>query len=284
MKVLVTGGRGFIGSYVCLQLESDGHNVVSFDLPKNDIRNKDSLFGAVSKVDGVIHLAGVLGTQECINNPYPCIETNIVGSINLLEALDHHKVPASFIGVGNYWMNNTYSITRNTSDRFASMYVRDRGVKVNVVRAVNAYGPGQVPAEPYGKAKVRKVLPSFICRALANHPIEIYGDGEQFSDMIYVGDVAKAMLSSLMKASSGDVFDQVIDIGPVHHTSVKSIAQRVKAVIGSESEIVHLPMRPGERPEDVIANPLAMGLIDMDPDDLLPFSEGLEKTIAYYRA
>jgi len=90
-------------------------------------------------------------------------------------------------------MQNTYSITKSTVERFVAMYNAERGTKVNVVRAMNAYGPRQVPAAPYGPSKVRKIAPSFICRALKGDPLEMYGTGSQVSDMVYVTDVAEAL-------------------------------------------------------------------------------------------
>jgi UDP-glucose 4-epimerase len=107
-----------------------------------DIRDATSVTEAVSHADGVIHLAGVLGTQETIDNPRPAAETNILGGLNVLEAIAQYGVPAVNIAVGNHWMNNTYSITKSTVARFADMYNRYRGTRVSVVRALNAYGPG----------------------------------------------------------------------------------------------------------------------------------------------
>lgn len=289
MKVLVTGGSGFIGRHTIAELKKESYTPLSFDrhAPTDclgDVRDSTSVFESASRVDGIIHLAAILGTQEGVKNPGPSVETNILGTINVLEAAARYQIPVCVIGVGNHWMNNAYSITKSASDRFCRMYKNDRGVMVNVVRTVNAYGPGQEPAAPYGSAKVRKVLPSFICRALNNDPIEIYGEGEQFSDMIYVGDVAKALVKGLEKASQGEAFDSVIEVGPVYHTRVVDLAKRVKVMTDSGSEIVHLPMRPGEQPQDVVADTLTMDLIGMSPEDLKPLSEGLEETIDYYRA
>lgn len=293
MKVLVTGGSGFIGSYVCKELWARGHSVQIFDIKSSgNIINgamvhhtiSQQAEGVIQKVEGVIHLAGILGTQELVNDCHKAVEVNVLGGLNVLDALADHNVPAAFIGVGNYWMNNPYSITKSTVDRFALMYNKERGTRVNIVRTVNAYGPGQEPAEPYGKSKVRKVLPSFICRALANDQIEVYGDGDQFSDMVFVEDVAKGLCNALERARDGEVFRGIVDLGPVHHTSVRDLANRVKSLTGSKSEIVHLPMRPGEVPQNVVADTRSMRLLDMSPDDLKPLGEGLEETIAYYRA
>ena len=141
-------------------------------------------------------------------------------------------------------MNNTYSITKTMIERFIDMYNRNRGTKINIVRVVNAYGPRQLAAEPYGCGKVRKITPAFACRAILGHPIEVYGDGKQVSDMVYVGDVAKALVRATEKAKEGVVFPRVVEVGPTENKTVGEIAELINEIAGGKSEIVNLPMRP----------------------------------------
>ena len=189
MKVLVTGSAGFIGSHVVERLHNAGYEVDGFDhrgrgTVLGDIRDVIALGDAMSHVDAFIHLAGLLGTQEHIQDPGPIMETNILGGLNVLQAAAKFKLPGVCIGVGNHFMDNPYSISKSAVERMVSMFNAERGTKVNIVRAMNAYGPGQVPAQPYGPSRVRKIAPSFICRALKGDPIEVYGDGAQISDMV----------------------------------------------------------------------------------------------------
>lgn len=289
MKVLVTGGAGFIGSHVIDQLHMDGHEAEVFDhrgrgVFLGDIRDSTAVTEAMSHVDGFIHLAGILGTQECIKNPRPAIETNILGGLNVLEAASQYGVPGVCIGVGNHFMQNTYSITKSTVERLVKMYNKERGTRVNVVRAMNAYGPRQVPAKPYGPSSVRKIAPSFICRALKNDPIEVYGDGMQISDMVYVTDVANALVRCLYHAAKDDVIDGAVEVGPEEHSTVVGVARLVKELTSSESEIVHLPRRPGEMAfAPVSADTMTLGEIGMNAKHFVPLKEGLIKTIEYYR-
>ena len=131
--VLVTGGGGFIGSYVVEELLRRQYKVVVFDtrwrkpiegaeVVLGDTRDATSVTEAIAHVDGVIHLAGVLGTQETITNPRPAVETNVMGGLNVLEACAQYDLPLVNIAVGNWWMNNTYSITKNTVERFCDMW------------------------------------------------------------------------------------------------------------------------------------------------------------------
>ena len=294
MKVLVTGGAGFIGGHVCTELVKRNHTPVILDhydrggykhpVMLGDVRDATAVTEAMAHVDGWIHLAAVLGTQETISNPRPAAESNLMGGLNVLEAGVQYDLPGVYIGVGNHWMNNTYSISKTMIERFVDMYNKDRGARVNIIRAMNAYGPGQRAVAPWGSGKVRKITPSFICRALAGLPIEVYGDGSQISDMVYVKDVAVALVNALECARDGHVFDGAVEIGPHEHTTVQQFAELVVAECDSSSEIVNLPMRCGEIPQSkVTADVDTLEWIGMDHSELTPLGIGLPLTVADFR-
>lgn len=303
--VLVTGGNGFIGRYVTDELLTRGYKVTILDtrwrepvegasLVLGDIRDATSVTEAVAHADGVIHLAGVLGTQETITNPRPAVETNVMGGLNVLEACAQYHLPLVNIAVGNYWMNNTYSITKNTVERFAEMFNRYRDTHITVVRALNAYGPHQAAAAPFGPSKVRKVMPSFICRALSGQPIEIYGDGDQIMDMIYVADLAGILVSALQATAASDEEVSITDLRPPleagtgRKTTVNQIAamvaSEVLAVTGQKTDIDHIPMRPGEDERAVVlGDPTTLAPLDISSNNLVPLERGITKTVAYFR-
>lgn len=295
MKVLVTGGAGFIGRYVVEELIERGHEPVIFDhydrkqgypcpVILGDVRDDIAVTEAMAHVDGCIHLAAVLGTQETVFNPRPAAKSNLEGGLNILEAGVQYDIPICYIGVGNHWMNNPYSITKTMIERFADMYNKNRGSKINIVRAMNAYGPRQRPVAPWGSGKVRKITPSFACRALTGMDIEIYGDGEQVSDMVWVGDVAKALVIGLEEAEKGNIFPEAVEVGPKNNKTVNEIAEIIRAAAHSNSKIVHLPMRPGEIPGSVVcANVDSMKYVGMTDDDLMPLEEGMRKTVEYFK-
>ena len=253
--ILVTGGNGFIGSHVIDNLISKGFNVAVFDRHKTeerkdveyfygDIRDWESISEAISKSDGVIHLAGVLGTQETVKNPLPAVQTNIIGSLNVFEACSLHNKKGVYIAVGNHWMNNPYSITKTTAERFALMFNKERGTKIAVVRGFNAYGPRQ-QAEP-----VRKIIPNFIIPALKNEDILIYGSGEQRMDMIYVEDLAEILVRALI--TEHNCYDKIFEAGTGIAPTVNEIAKNIISLCGSKSEIKHAEMRPGEEKESIV--------------------------------
>lgn len=297
-KVAVTGGMGFIGRYVVEELQRRGYEPIIVDHERRDddhydpkvdvfladVRDHVAMTEVAAHCDGMIHLAAVLGTQETIQNPRPAAMSNLQGGLNFLEAVAQYNLPGVYICVGNHWMNNTYSITKTMIERFVDMFNKDRHTRVNKVRVVNAYGPRQLAAAPFGPGKVRKITPAFVCRALTNVPIEVYGAGKQTSDMVYVEDVAKALVTALEKANQGIVFDKVVEVGPKDHLTVKEIAEKVIELSGSRSRLSPMPMRPGEVEGDkVTADYTTLELVDMNVDDLVSLDEGLSRTIDYFR-
>lgn len=297
--ILVTGGTGFIGSYVVEELRARDYEVEVLDSRSNtdanygvkhifgDVKDPTLVHQAAAHVDGIIHLAGMLGTQEMIQNPLPAVHTNMIGGLNVLEAANEFHLPAAFITVGNWWMNNTYSITKSTMERFADMYNRYRGGKINVVRATNCYGPRQAVSAPYGPSKVRKIIPSLACRALSLEPIEIYGDGEQISDMVWVGDLANILVDALEHSNQYGPVGSVLEAGLGERISVNVVASLVayeaEKITGKRVEIRHIPMRPGEDPNSVVlADPQTLLKIDYAPDGMMPLNEGLRATVEYY--
>ncbi len=295
MRIGISGGQGFIGSHVADIAEERGHQVVIFDRDRKrqngdrevflgDVMDDVAMTELAAHVDGIIHLAACLGTQETIQNPRPAALTNLMGGLNFLEACAQYGIPGVYICVGNSGMFNTYSISKTTVENFTTMFNKERGTRVNQVRLVNAVGPRQSVAPPYGPSKVRKIGPSFICRALTGAPIEIYGDGEQVSDLVHVRDGALALVLALERAASDVVFDRPVFVGTVQSHTVNEVAAQVLKASGSSSEIRHLPMRPGEKPGATIkADTSTLHLVGMDPADLKTMPEIIDETVEWFR-
>lgn len=299
MRVGISGGNGFIGQHVCDVATERGHEVLVFDLHGRsaddryevflgDVRDDVAMTELAAHVDGVIHLAACLGTQETIQNPRPATETNVKGGLNFLEAITQYGIPGVYIGVGNHWMNNTYSISKTTVERYCQMFRKERAARVNVVRLVNAYGPRQSVAPPFGPAKVRKITPAFVCRALTGQAIEVYGDGQQVSDMVHVRDGALALVTALEKADQGIVFDKPVECGPEDHRTVNEVAELVIAAavdLGFDPvDLKHLPMRPGEiAGAKVTADVSTLELVDMGPDTMIPIERGIPETVKWFK-
>lgn len=292
--VLLTGAAGFIGRHVTTRLLAEGRHVLAFDRVGRvaavdgcetflgDVRDATSVTEAMAHADSWIHLAGVLGTAEAVANPLPAAETNVLGGLNVLTAAAQYGLPGVNIAVGNHFENNTYSITKSSVERFCDMYRRHRGLPVTCVRALNAYGPGQSVAAPYGTSKVRKIMPSFVMRALSGDPIQIYGDGQQIMDMVYVDDVADILVRALLHTEASGGYDGVIEAGTGRRTTVDDIAKAVIAEVGA-GHIEHLPMRAGETPGAVVvADTSTLDVLGVEPGALVRLEDGLVPTVKYF--
>lgn len=285
-KVFVTGGNGFIASHVIDELKRNNIQVVTCVRGKNfqadwlegvtvyeaDIRDKAAMYSIIEKCDGVIHLAGILGTKH-VTNAWNFYDINVQGAINILEACMEFKTPLVGIGVGNFWETNNYSNSKYAAEREILKYARFGGVKANVVRGLNAIGPRQ-------KVKnTGKIMATFITAALNNEPLQVYGGKLNcgIMDMIYVTDLARILVEVLHGTSEEMYTAQVFEAGTGIGYSVYEIAQRVIKATNSKSEIIEVPMRSGEgeRSEVVAKEPFTFDYIGLD--------EAIEKTVEYYK-
>lgn len=271
-RVAVTGSSGFIGSAVVRELTRRGTRVIPFDHPK-DVRDVDELRACLRTADGVIHLAGALGTSEIFGNEAGAVATNIGGAVNVYDVASDLDIPVVQIGTGHKGQPNPYAITKACAEDLGLARARYADAKINVVRAYHVYGPGQKAIPPWGKSTVRKMVPTFICQALADIPLEIYGTGEQLIDLVYVDDVAEVLVDALEGP-----YGQLIEAGTGKPTSVTDAAWDVlRAAHGSAfGRTVKLcPMRPGE-PEDAT-------VVAGSPRCSNPWPYKLAETIDHYR-
>lgn len=294
MRVLVTGGAGFIGGWVVEGLKARGHTPVVFDrkgTPRHDCevhlgdtRDFTAVMESIGSTDGFIHLAGVLGTQETVDEPEPAVMTNVLGGLNVFRAARRYDKTGVYIAVGNHWMNNSYSITKTTAERFALMANAEWGTRIAVVRALNAYGPRQ-KAEP-----VRKIMPNFVLPALHDEPITVYGDGEQVMDMIYVEDVAEVLIRALLEPHG--VYESIFEAGTGVDTTVNDVLATVLRVTeqvrgldeGALNGLVkHVDMRPGEvQGSTVLGAPETLEPLGVLPWDLVTLEDGVERTVRWF--
>jgi len=265
VKVLVTGSAGFIGTAVRSHLERCGHEPIPFDLPDNDVL-EPAAFDR-HQVDAVINLAGRLGTSETFGDELATAQVNIIGALNVADACARRDIPMVHIGTGHKGQLNPYAVSKACAEDL----LLGRSNPVAVVRAYHAYGPGQKVCPPHGTAKVRKIVPSFVCRALTGMPIEVNGSGLQLVDLIHVNEIARI----LVEAIDGP-YGEVIEAGTGQPRTVWSVAQEIRDACGSSSEVVQAPQRQGEPDKaDVYA---------VRPESNLAFPFGLGETIDYYRS
>jgi UDP-glucose 4-epimerase len=251
MKVLVTGGGGFIGRAVVERLRADWHTVSTFDAQSGeDVRHPDAVDRAVDGCKHVIHLAGVLGTDKLFGRAQEAIDVNVTGTLNVLEACRRHGAAYTGITMPDCWAN-LYQATKLAAVRMAYAYADAYGLQVNHVRAFNVHGPGQSTTQG-------KFMPTWSTAAWKGEPLPVYGDGSHTIDVVPLWWVAEVFASAV--AGKGG---PVLDAGTGEPTTVLEVARYVVEHVathgGPRSPILFLPMRPGETSDPGRLNVAATG-------------------------
>lgn len=303
MKVLVTGGYGFIGSHVVDRLIRDGIETVIVDnltsassscyrnpaavLYVNDIRDEvlEDVF-AREKPDAVIHLAAQIDVSESQRNPLFDANVNILGTLNVLRLCEAHSVQkivyassAAIYGNPEYLSidemhplnpESCYGVSKSVPESYIRQYASMHGLKYTILRLANVYGPRQ---SSHGEAGVVSV---FLDRMKEGKGLVIYGDGEQTRDFVYVEDVAKAFVDAVR--TDGRVDNQTMNIGCGIATSINTIVGMIGDITGRNFLTNYEQARPGDILHSYLNNRKAQELMSWSPDYAL--NMGLEKTIA----
>jgi UDP-glucose 4-epimerase len=277
MKYLITGGAGFIGSHLSDRLIDDGHEVTvidnlstgklsninhlrdnpNFRIKVSSVMDYDTLEQLVEECDQIYHLAAAVGVKLIMENPVETIITNVQGSENILKLASYYDkkvLIASTSEVYGKLMENNGEINKlkedgdwqlgstgkrrwayacsKAMDEFLSLaYYDEKKLPVVVVRFFNTVGPRQTGT--YGM-----VIPNFVQKALLNESIQVHGDGEQSRCFTYVTDAVDAIIT-LMDTPEAE--GQVFNVGGKEEISMNELAQKVKELTGSDSEINHIP-------------------------------------------
>lgn len=300
MKTVVTGGSGFIGSFIAEELLSRGDEVVVVDLvppaefsfPEGityvygNTLYPETMIDAFKGAEEVYDVAGVLGTSELMKDNGRAIDTNVRGTYNCLELARQMGVKRFFYPTKpNDWLN-TYSITKHAGEQMCHMFRDVFDMDVTVLRWFNAYG-GRQHLYP-----VRKAVPLFIIQAILGRDLEVFGDGEQTVEMVYIEDMARIVVDAT-RGSIGKKAGKTVDLGSGQVMTVNDLCKAIIAIAEDRGYysglspvkrpgIKHLPMRKGEPARTRIEADMA------DLNDLMPgieytsLKEGLHRTFAYY--
>lgn len=268
MKILISGGRGFIGAHTANAALEAGHEVSFWDRREgNDIMGDLTNF---PQVDAIIHLAGAIGTLELFSNVEKAIELNVIGSTRMMEkALE---IGAAYVGIlVPDVFPSIYCATKAASHRIGTALHKAKGLKVSHVRTFNAFGPGQ----GYGPGHPRKFMPTFSVAAWNNQPIPIWGDGTAKIDLVTARDVGRMLVDAVHYHD-----DQVFDAGSGTEVTVNDVAQFVLMRTGSTAGIAYEPMRIGETPTNVAAKGDGWDLLGWQPEVT---AQDLEAAVDWYK-
>lgn len=305
MRVLVTGGAGFIGSHVVDGLLAEGHEVAVFDNMSSgkatnvqpvvslfegdlgDVEALDRAFGE-SKPDTVMHLAAQKSVSASVADPLMDARENIMGSLNLFQTAVHHRSrKIVFASTGGALYGDTdelptpeshptvpespYGVAKLSIEHYLRFYVKVHGLQAVTLRMANVYGPRQ---DPKGEAGVVAI---FCSRVLDGQPVTVYGDGLQTRDYTYVKDAARAFLLALRHEGS-----TTVNVGTSHETSVLGLIGGLEAIVGTTMARIAEPERLGEIRRSCLDASKAGRELGWTPT--YGFHEGLAETVRYFKS
>lgn len=301
MKVMVTGGAGFIGSHIVDALIESGHKVHVIDnmtTGNPEFVNPKAVFhpvditgdrlGAVfeeAKPDIVIHHAAQIDVQTSINQPLFDAKVNILGTIALLEQCREYGVskliyassaavygPPDYLGVDEQHPLRPisfYGISKHTPEHYIEAFAQLYGMDFTILRYANVYGIRQ---DPKGEGGVVSI---FLDRLLQGQQTVIFGDGEQTRDFIYVKDIVSANLAAIERGSRG-----IYNIGRNQQTSVNELLKLMSELCGKPFAPQYMPQRTGDIIHSRLDNTAAKEQLGWEPRFTL--RSGLSETIKYY--
>ena len=311
-RALVTGGAGFIGSHVADLYLEQGYEVTILDnftsgrrenLPERatfvetDIGSDEAArVVREGRFDAISHLAAQIDVRRSVNEPVYDARVNVIGTLNLLEAVRQsgHRTRFIFSSTGGAIYGDfvkppnveefpkdpesPYGIAKLAAEYYMAYYARVHGLECVSLRYANVYGPRQ---DPHGEAGVVAI---FCNRLLDGRPMTVFGDGSQTRDYVFVKDVARANLA----AAQGDLppigrLDaRAFNVGTGIETSVVQLADALRRVAGSGTPVEHAPARPGELARSAVSVDRAKQLLGWQPTVRL--EDGLAETFAYFQA
>jgi UDP-glucose 4-epimerase len=308
MRVVVTGGAGFIGANLCRVLsEGRGHQVVAFDnlatgfrsnlaglggvdLIVADLLDPEALVAAVRGADSVVHLAARPSVPRSLEDPVATHHANATGTVNVLEACRSagvgHVIVASSSSV--YGANPTlpkhedlkpspvspYAASKLATESYALAWQHSFGIGTLAFRFFNVFGPLQPAGHAYAA-----VVPAFIDAALRGEPIPLHGDGSQTRDFTFVGSVAAVLTDAVERRVSAP---EPVNLAFGSRSSLLDLIATLEPILGAPVTLSQLPSRPGDvRHSQADTNRLRSLFPDSTP---IPLEEGLRETVRWFRS
>jgi dTDP-glucose 4,6-dehydratase len=309
MKILVTGGAGFIGSnfvrfvlkerpdwqvtvYDLLTYAGDEKNLEGLDASrysfiKGDIRDEPAIGEAVANHDAVVHFAAETHVDNSVHDPRPFVETNVLGTYCVLEAVKKHGKRLHHISTDEvygdlelddpkfnektpYNPSSPYSATKAGSDHLVRAWVRSFGVEATLSNCSNNYGPYQ---------HIEKFIPRQITEILEGRRPKLYGEGKNIRDWIHAEDHSSGVLAILEKGKIGDTYL----IGADGERTNKEVVETILELMGkSKDEYDHVNDRPGHDLRYAIDSSRLKSELDWAPK-FTDFRDGLANTIDWYK-
>lgn len=305
MRILVTGGAGFIGSHLCERLLDEGNEVLCLDNfftgrrdnifslldnPRFELLRHDVTEPILLEVDQIYNLACPASPVHYQYNPVKTVKTNVMGTINMLGLAKRvrarilqastsevygdplvHPQPEDYWGnVNPIGFRSCYDEGKRLAETLMTDYHRQNKVDIRIARIFNTYGPRMLEDDG-------RVVSNFIVQALRGEPLTLYGQGEQTRSFCYVSD----LIEGLVRLMNTDDLHDPINLGNPGEFTIKQLAEEVQAICGTKTGFRYLPLPaddPKQRKPDITR---AQKLLRWNPTILL--HEGLEKTVDDFR-
>jgi len=302
MRVLITGGAGFIGSHLVEHFQGKADvrvldnlrtgylkNIENFDVEfiRGDVRDRETVRRAVQGVDYVFHLAALISVPESMIKIAECVDINVNGLLTVLEEAaaagvkklcfstsaaiygDNPEVPKRETMFPE--PKSPYAITKLDGEYYCNMFTQMGRLQTACLRYFNVFGPRQDPRSAYAAA-----VPIFTAKAVAGEPLTIYGDGEQTRDFIYVKDIVAANVFMATHDFTG-----VYNIAYGGRITINDLVKLIKEVTRSQSEVVHLPERAGDVKHSMAAidKLKATGFVPQ-----FDFDTGMKATVEFFQS
>ena len=302
MKVIITGGAGFIGSHLVDDCLSLGIKVIVLDnlstgtkdniskkskLIVGDIRDKKLVMRITKDVDFIFHLAALTSVQESFDQEDKCYDVNINGMRNIITAASKNKVKKIIFSSSSAVYCefpkkpkiesecpvplSPYALSKLFGEHILKVASYQYGIKFVALRYFNVFGPRQTPYSDYAA-----VIPIFINQAILGRPLTIYGNGKQSRDFIYIKDVVGANLRAISSNAMG-----VFNIGLGSSMSINKLARLIKGFVNSKSIIKYAPSRVGDILYSTADFKKAKRQLKWSPR--WPLEDGLKQTAAWFR-
>ena len=305
MRVLITGGAGFIGSNLARAALAEGHEVVVLDdlstgyagnldglavrFHEGSVNDRDVLDAALEDVDAVVHLAALGSVPRSILDPAATHHVNATGTLSVLEGARRadvrHVVMSSSSSV--YGLNpalpkserewvrplSPYAVSKLAGEQYVLAYQQSFGLETLAFRFFNVYGPRQMPGHAYAA-----VVPVFLDAMLRGRPVPVHGDGLQSRDFTYVGTVCAVLLDAVRRRVS---HPEPVNLAFGTNTTVAALVAELELVSGLAGDVVHQPSRPGDVRASQADNRVLMALFpSVEP---VPLRDGLTETLAWFK-
>ncbi len=298
MKIIVTGGAGFLGHHLCRALADEGHQLKIIDLNENaefptviaDVRDREKMQSEIKEADLVFHLASLIEAGESVKKPEKYFDYNINGTLSVLEAMRSNGLK-SFVFSSSAAIYgeplevpikeddrtlpiNPYGVTKLTMEGLLCSYVEAHGFSGVALRYFNLYGP-----EEHHQPETH-AIPRFIKQIYSDQPVTVWGEGQHLRDFVYIDDIVQAHLQTLKLIEQKPQKYHYLNLSTEKPQSVLAVIREIEAAMNKTALIEHHEPRPGDPLKLYADASKAQKVLNWEAE--VDFASGIKQTVDYF--